>query len=294
MKSHDDVATGESTEKAGAYAIEGMASRWVERIDGCYFNVVGLPVPRLYRMLSRGEDAAACSCAWRPARRWSTPTVASWSRSPRGPAHARGRGHPVAAGRAARVPPLVHVIDARTSVRSVSAGRRRRLDRCRPACTERCCDSSGCCRRRPDECSCASCPVVHGRRHLPDRAGRRARPAGPPGLPRAVGGARRPARPRRGPGAGGTARDPRGGRAWPSSWWASRPPWSIPVRRRVDLVFRARLVRRGRRRRGAPHLAGDLPGGVVPPRRAARAAGRDGPGAGRPGPRRHRRRRPRR
>jgi septum formation protein len=51
------VATGEPMDKAGAYAIQGMASRWVERIDGCYFNVVGLPVPRLYRML-RALDAA--------------------------------------------------------------------------------------------------------------------------------------------------------------------------------------------------------------------------------------------
>jgi septum formation protein len=45
------VATHEPMDKAGAYAIQGMASRWVERIDGCYFNVVGLPVPRVYRML---------------------------------------------------------------------------------------------------------------------------------------------------------------------------------------------------------------------------------------------------
>ena len=45
------VQSGEPMDKAGAYAIQGMASRWVERIDGCYFNVVGLPVPRLYRML---------------------------------------------------------------------------------------------------------------------------------------------------------------------------------------------------------------------------------------------------
>lgn len=45
------VATGEPMDKAGAYAIQGIASRWVERIDGCYFNVVGLPVPRVYRML---------------------------------------------------------------------------------------------------------------------------------------------------------------------------------------------------------------------------------------------------
>jgi septum formation protein len=49
------VETGEPMDKAGAYAIQGMASRWVERIDGCYFNVVGLPVPRLYRMLQRLE-----------------------------------------------------------------------------------------------------------------------------------------------------------------------------------------------------------------------------------------------
>lgn len=45
------VETGEPMDKAGAYAIQGVASRWVERIDGCYFNVVGLPVPRVYRMM---------------------------------------------------------------------------------------------------------------------------------------------------------------------------------------------------------------------------------------------------
>lgn len=45
------VGTGEPMDKAGAYAIQGKASRWVECIDGCYFNVVGLPVPRVYRML---------------------------------------------------------------------------------------------------------------------------------------------------------------------------------------------------------------------------------------------------
>jgi septum formation protein len=51
------VRMGEPMDKAGAYAIQGMASRWVERIEGCYFNVVGLPVPRVYRMLRAAEKA---------------------------------------------------------------------------------------------------------------------------------------------------------------------------------------------------------------------------------------------
>src|SRR5215469_12864236 len=49
------IAIREPMDKAGAYAIQGIASRWVERIDGCYFNVVGLPVPRVYRMLKALE-----------------------------------------------------------------------------------------------------------------------------------------------------------------------------------------------------------------------------------------------
>ena len=47
----DYIATGEPLDKAGAYAIQGRASRWIPRIEGCYFNVVGLPVPLVYRML---------------------------------------------------------------------------------------------------------------------------------------------------------------------------------------------------------------------------------------------------
>jgi septum formation protein len=47
----DYVASGEPMDKAGAYAIQGIASRWIPRIEGCYFNVVGLPVPLVHRML---------------------------------------------------------------------------------------------------------------------------------------------------------------------------------------------------------------------------------------------------
>jgi septum formation protein len=47
------VATGEPMDKAGAYGIQGKASRWIPRIRGCYFNVVGLPVARVCAMLHR-------------------------------------------------------------------------------------------------------------------------------------------------------------------------------------------------------------------------------------------------
>jgi septum formation protein len=44
------VASGEPLDKAGAYAIQGLASRFVTRIDGSYSNVVGLPVALVSRM----------------------------------------------------------------------------------------------------------------------------------------------------------------------------------------------------------------------------------------------------
>jgi len=47
----DYVASGEPMDKAGAYAIQGRASRWIPRIEGDYSNVVGLPVALVCRML---------------------------------------------------------------------------------------------------------------------------------------------------------------------------------------------------------------------------------------------------
>lgn len=47
------VRSGEPADKAGAYAIQGLASRFVERIDGSYSNIVGLPVSRVHLMLKQ-------------------------------------------------------------------------------------------------------------------------------------------------------------------------------------------------------------------------------------------------
>jgi septum formation protein len=47
------VASGEPRDKAGAYGVQGLASRFVARIEGSYSNVVGLPIARVYELLNR-------------------------------------------------------------------------------------------------------------------------------------------------------------------------------------------------------------------------------------------------
>lgn len=47
------IHSGEPMDKAGAYGVQGRAAVFVERVEGCYFTVIGLPVPRLYRALDK-------------------------------------------------------------------------------------------------------------------------------------------------------------------------------------------------------------------------------------------------
>jgi septum formation protein len=52
------IANGEPLDKAGAYAIQGYAARWIPRIEGCYFNVMGLPIARTVALLTEAQTAA--------------------------------------------------------------------------------------------------------------------------------------------------------------------------------------------------------------------------------------------
>ena len=54
------VASGDPFDKAGGYGIQGSAGAFVTRIDGCFFNVVGLPLARVRRLLAAvpGDEPA--------------------------------------------------------------------------------------------------------------------------------------------------------------------------------------------------------------------------------------------
>ena len=63
------VGTGEPLDKAGAYAIQGRAAPFIEEIQGDYFNIVGLPLRRVYRLLQQLGQLSVVRSVCEPARR---------------------------------------------------------------------------------------------------------------------------------------------------------------------------------------------------------------------------------
>ena len=61
------IASGEPFDKAGAYAIQGYASLFIERIEGSYSNVVGLPVQLVYQLARELGAELIADCGWRNA-----------------------------------------------------------------------------------------------------------------------------------------------------------------------------------------------------------------------------------
>jgi septum formation protein len=56
------IRTGEGSDKAGAYGIQGRASRFVTRLDGSYSNVVGLPIAKIHQLVSELNGRSGRGC----------------------------------------------------------------------------------------------------------------------------------------------------------------------------------------------------------------------------------------